>query len=155
MKTQPQAQALHIVGIELRTTNLEANATIPAHWQRFTEESVLSRIPERLSDEVFAVYTNFEDAGRSNEGLYSLVIGARVPAQANPPDGLVRAVVPASLRAVFPVETGRFDLVGAAWHEIWQRHELRKTFLAEYEHYAANGTIEISVGIAAPAGAAP
>ena len=35
MEIIDQAQALHIVGIELRTSNAEAARTIPAFWQRF------------------------------------------------------------------------------------------------------------------------
>lgn len=155
MTLQPLAQALHIVGIELRTTNPMAFETIPAHWQRFAQEKVLARIAGRLSDEVYAVYTNFEFAGRDNTGLYSLIVGAAVAPQADPPTGMVRAVVPASRRAVFPVEPGRIDQVGAAWQGIWQRHDLRKSFIADYERYGAGGAIEISVGLAGPAAPAP
>ena len=146
METQEQPQALHVIGIELRTSNADALRTIPPHWQRFSEEGVLAKLAGRQSDDVHAVYTNFQNAGRDNEGLYSLVIGAQVPADAEVPAGMVRVVVPASRRAVFPVETGRFDLVGAAWQKIWQTR-LPKTFVADYEHYRADGRIEILVGI--------
>jgi predicted transcriptional regulator YdeE len=146
METREQTQALHVIGIELRTSNAEAMQTIPAHWQRFSQEGVLARIAGRASDDIYAVYTHFENAGRDNGGLYSLVIGARAPAGASVPAGMVRVVAPASRRAVFPVEKGRFDLVGAAWQEIW-RTPLAKTFIADYEHYGADGGIEILVGI--------
>ena len=63
--------------------------------------------------------------------------------------GMVRVVVPASPRAVFAVEKGRFDLVGAAWQTIWQRSDLAKTFIAEYEQYHANGDITVSIGLSA------
>ncbi|MGE3346161.1 MAG: GyrI-like domain-containing protein [Ramlibacter sp.] len=148
-----QEQALTVVGIELRTTNEDAFQTIPAHWARFSQQAVASRVPGRLSDDVYAVYTHFQNAGRNNLGLYSLVIGPAVAASAAVPEGLVRVVVPASRRAVFPVAPGRPDLVGAAWQAIWQRTDLRKTFIAEYEHYRADGQIEILVGLQ-PAGAA-
>lgn len=150
MTLQPLAQALHIVGIELRTSNPMAFETIPAHWQRFAQENVLARIDGRLSDEVYAVYTHFEHAGRDNSGLYSLIVGAAVAPEADPPPGMVRAVVPASPRAVFPVEAGRFDRVGAAWQGIWQRRDLRKSYIADYERYGAGGAIEISVGLSEP-----
>lgn len=146
METREQGQALHVVGIELRTRNTEAMQTIPAHWQRFQAEGVMARIPARTSDDVFGVYTHFEHAGRDNEGLYSLVIGACVPADAEVPAGMVRVVVPASRRAVFPVDEGRPDRVGDAWQEIW-RTPLPKTFIADYEHYHADGRIEILIGV--------
>jgi predicted transcriptional regulator YdeE len=149
MHTVQQDQAIHVFGIELRTSNDQAFDTIPPHWQRFANEQVLARIPGKLSDEVYAVYTNFQNAGRNNQGSYSLVIGAAVAPDTPLPAGLARAVVPASQRAVFTVAPGRFDLVGAKWQEIWQHTELPKTFIAEYERYSADGAIDILVGITA------
>ena len=147
MKTEPLSQAIHVVGIELRTTNLEAMQTIPPHWARLAQEDVLAHIPDKLDDEVYAVYTHFENAGSNNVGIYSLVIGAPVPASAEVPEGMVRVVIPASKRAVFEVEPGRVDLVGAKWMEIWGNTELPKTFIADYERYSADGKIAISIGL--------
>ena len=145
------AGAITIVGIELRTSNTEAMQTIPPHWQRFGQENVLATISGKRGEDVFAVYTHFEHAGSNNVGLYSLVIGAAVAPGTPVPAGMVRVVVPASQRAVFGVEKGRFDLVGAAWQTIWQSGDLAKTFIAEYEQYHANGDITISIGLDATA----
>lgn len=140
-------EAFHVVGLELRTSNLEAAQTIPPHWKRFTEEGVLGRIPGKLSDEVYAVYTHFENEGCNNEGTYSLIIGAAVN-PANPvPEGLAHTEVPASSRAVFSVEPGRFDLVGAMWQTIWNFNDRTKTFIADYERYQPTGEIDIFIGI--------
>lgn len=147
MKTEPLSHAIHVIGIELRTTNLEAMQTIPPHWQRFGKEEVLAHIPAKLNGDVYAVYTHFENAGLNNTGLYSLVIGAAVPASAEVPAGMVRVVIPASKRAVFEVAPGRMDLVGAKWMEIWGHTELAKTVIAEYEQYSADGKIAISIGL--------
>lgn len=147
MYTLFQDQAIHVIGIELRTTNRDAAQTIPPHWQRFQAEGIAARIPGRTDDAVLAVYTHFQDAGRSNEGLYSLILGAATDPATDVPAGMVRAVLPVSQRAVFPVEAGRFDLVGPAWQAIWARTELRKTFIADYERYAADGSITIGIGL--------
>lgn len=149
---EQQADALTVVGIELRTTNLEAMQTIPPHWARFANEGVLDRIGGRVDADVLAVYTHFAHAGRDNTGLYSLVIGAQVAPDAAVPPGMVRVVVPASPRAVFELPAHRPDLVGPAWHAVWAQTTLPKTFVAEYERYAANGSICISIGLA-PRGA--
>ena len=154
MTTQPCPQhaeslpdAIAVVGIELRTSNTVAAQTIPPHWQRFTEEAVMAHISAKRGDDVFAVYTHFEHAGSNNTGLYSLVIGAAVAPDAPVPAGMVRVVVTASNRAVFGVEKGRFDLVGSCWQTIWQRNDLAKTFIAEYEQYHGNGNITVSIGL--------
>lgn len=127
MHASTLAQAITVIGIELRTTNLQAMQTIPPLWQRFSQEGVLAAIPQRLNDDVLAVYTHFENAGASNTGVYSLVIGAAVPATAPVPEGMVRVVIPASQRVEFAVPAGRFDLVGPAWQTIWAHTELPKS----------------------------
>lgn len=142
-----QTEAITVIGLELRTTNKEAMQTIPPLWHRFTQEGVLATIPGKLNDEVLAVYTHFEHAGLNNTGLYSLVLGAQVAPATPLPPGMVRVVVPASPRAVFAVPAHRFDLLGPAWHAVWEQADLPKTFVAEYERYSANGDIEISIGL--------
>jgi len=142
-----QTGIFHVAGIELRTSNSEAAQTIPQHWQRFQQEGVPARLPDKLSDEVYAVYTRFENEGRSNEGVYSLVLGAKVRPDAVLPPGFTRVLVPAGPRMVFPVEAGRFDLVSQVWQTIWNFHERKKTFIADYERYGAGGAIDIFIGI--------
>jgi predicted transcriptional regulator YdeE len=154
MQVIPQPQALHVVGIALRTHNGEAFETIPAHWAAFSQAQLAARLPHRLSDDVYAVYTNFGNAGIDNSGCYTLVIGHAVPGHwaELPPEGLTHVVAPASSRAVFPVEKGRFDLVGAEWQTIWQRTDLKKTTLADYERYQPDGSIDIHIGLTPPPG---
>lgn len=144
-----QTQALHVVGIALRTHNGEAFQTIAPFWARFGQCGLADRLPHRLSDDVYAVYTHFQNAGVDNSGWYTLVIGHAVPGDTPglPPEGLVHVVAPASRRAVFGVAQGRPDLVGAGWQQIWQRSDLHKTTLADYERYQPDGTIDILIGV--------
>jgi predicted transcriptional regulator YdeE len=149
MRFIAQPQALHVVGIALRTHNGEAFQTIPPLWGRFAQSGLADRLPHRLSDDVHAVYTHFENAGVDNSGWYTLVIGHAVPGDTPtlPPEDLTHVVAPASLRAVFEVAQGRPDLVGAEWQQIWQRTDLQKTTLADYERYQPDGTIGIHIGV--------
>lgn len=144
-----QTQALHVVGIALRTHNGEAFQTIAPFWGRFAQCGLADRLPHRLSDDVYAVYTHFQNAGVDNGGWYTLVIGHAVPGYAPtlPPEGLAHVVAPASQRAVFEVAQGRSDLVGAEWQQIWQRTDLRKTTVADYERYQPDGKISIHIGV--------
>lgn len=149
MQFIPQPQALHVVGIALRTHNGEAFQTIPPLWARFAQSGLAERLPHRLSDDVYAVYTHFQNAGVDNSGWYTLVIGHAVPGDtpALPTEGLVHVVAPASTRAVFEVAQSRPDLVGAEWQQIWQRCDLQKTTLADYERYQPDGRISIHIGV--------
>ena len=145
------APALTIAGIALRTHNAEAFETIPALWQRFMAQQMLSQIPHRLSDEVYAVYCDYDRRPQSAEDVYALgytlIVGAAVSSTDDLPAPLVSTRIPAAQRAVFEVQAGRPDLVGAQWQQIWQLQDLPRAFAPDYEHYARDGRISICVSI--------
>jgi predicted transcriptional regulator YdeE len=147
MKKIDQKNNIQIVGLELRTANTEAMQTIPPFWQKFYQEGILQKIPNRVSDDVYAVYTNLENEGKNNEGVYSLIIGAEVRKIGTLPKNFVSTVIKPSKRAVFEVEKGHPEKVGEKWLEIWQTTDIKKTFLSDYELYHASGEIEIYLGI--------
>jgi predicted transcriptional regulator YdeE len=120
----------------------------------------LQKIPGKISHDIFAVYTNFENSGKNNEGSYSLIIGAQVSARGSAaensaaasngvevPAGLVGTTIPACKRLVFDVEKGRMDMVGRKWVEIWNYNEHRKSYVSDYERYKESGEIAIFVGV--------
>src|SRR5207344_564817 len=108
-----------VIGLAIRTSNNEAFETIPPHWQRFFGDEVMARIPQRRSDDVLAIYTDFENAGQNNLGQYQFVIGAEVAPDAAAPEGLVKVQIPAARCAVFEVERGHPERVGESWQRIW------------------------------------
>ena len=147
MKTFDQNKQITIVGIELRTDNEKAMKEIPPFWGKFYQEGVLAKIPNKVSEDVYAVYTNFAHPGKDNKGTYSLIIGTEVKKVDKLPAHFVSCVIPASKRAVFEVETGHPEKVGEKWVEIWGIKELKHTYIADYEHYHKSGKIEIMVGV--------
>ena len=147
MKKIDQKNNIQIVGIELRTSNVEAMHTIPLFWQKFYQEGVLQKIPNKASDDIYAVYTNFENEGKNNEGVYSLIIGTEVEKIDALPENFVSTVILSSKRAMFEVEKGHPEKVGEKWMEIWQTADIKKTYLSDYEIYRTSGEIEIYIGI--------
>jgi hypothetical protein len=66
---------LFIVGIEARTTaakEMSAQGVIPQQWQKFMQEGVLQKIPNKADQNIYAVITDFAD---KQYGEYSVVIG--------------------------------------------------------------------------------
>jgi predicted transcriptional regulator YdeE len=147
MKTLQTTEPMLVLGIPLRTHNDRAFQEIPAHWQRFSREGWLARIPQRADGDVYAVYTHHEHEGVDNQGAYTLIVGARVTQADVVPEGLASAVIPPSRHAVFDVEAGRPEKVGERWLDVWAHRELAKTFRCDHERYASDGSIEIRVGI--------
>ena len=147
MKTLQTTEPMLVLGIPLRTNNQRAFQDIPAHWQRFSGENWLARIPHRRDGDVYAVYTHHEHEGVDNHGEYTLIVGACVTHADTVPEGLASAVIPPGPHAVFEVEPGRHDKVGERWLDVWANQALAKTYRCDHERYAPDGTIEIRVGI--------
>jgi len=146
---------INIIGIELKTTNDNGIAfkEIPPFWQKFYQENIIGKISNKLSNDVYAIYTNFENEGINNKGIYSLIIGCPVSDLNNVPENLVSFVIPPSDYAVFDVEKGKPDKVGEKWQEIWKLSEedkdfdKKRSYIAEFEHYKSSGEINIYIGL--------
>ena len=55
---------------KLRTSNAEAMQTIPPFWRSFIKKTFCKN-RNKVSDDVYAVYTNLENEGKNNGGVYS------------------------------------------------------------------------------------
>jgi predicted transcriptional regulator YdeE len=147
MRIIETTEPINVIGLELRTSNQRAFEDIPAHWERFYRAGALASVPGRASDDVFAIYTNFEHAGHDNLGVYSFIIGAQVTDTLQVPSGMVPVVIAGSRRAVFSVDPGHPERVGERWRDIWACTDIVKTYVCDHERYKASGEIDIFVGI--------
>jgi len=147
--------ATNIIGIELRTTNEngKAFAEIPPFWGKFFAEGIVAQIPNKQSNDVYAIYTNFANEGQNNLGIYSLIIGCPVTSLENIPEGFVSVELANGNYNVFTVKENKAELVGEAWQEIWALSESdkewdsRRAYKAEFELYSESGEIEIFIGM--------
>lgn len=120
-----------IVGIACRTSNETAMQDIPAHWAKFFSDQVASQVPHKLSDEIFALYCDYEG---DYTQPYTLVIGYNTSGVDEIPKGLVAKVIPASNYAQFTA-TGAFpESVIQTWGKIWQSN-LARTYTGDFEIY--------------------
>ncbi|RRJ86048.1 AraC family transcriptional regulator, partial [Paenimyroides tangerinum] len=55
-------QKFQIIGISTRTINSNGQSAIDIEllWQKFWKEEIQSQIPNVISDEIYAVYTDYE-----------------------------------------------------------------------------------------------
>ena len=53
---------MKIIGIETRTTNQNGQAMkdIGGLWNRFFSENIISKIPNAVNSNVYAIYTDYE-----------------------------------------------------------------------------------------------
>jgi predicted transcriptional regulator YdeE len=137
--------AFSVMGIEVRTTNAKeasSDGVIGKQWQKFFQDGVLEKIPNRADSNLYAVYNNYTD-GRNGE--YSFLIGPKVPEGSVPPAGLVLKTVPAGNYAVITSEQGPVvKVVVAAWQRVWKmedEHTLggQRAYAADFELYDQRG----------------
>src|SRR5690554_6452418 len=77
-----------IIGISTETTNANEQSLkdVEKLWGKFWGENISDKIPNKESDEFYAVYTDY---GSDYTGKYTLIIGFPVTTLDNIPDGFV------------------------------------------------------------------
>src|SRR5690554_4797675 len=77
-----------IIGISTETTNANEQSLkdVEELWGKFWGENISDKIPNKESDEFYAVYTDYES---DYTGKYTLIIGFPVTTLDNIPDGFV------------------------------------------------------------------
>jgi predicted transcriptional regulator YdeE len=142
-----------ITGLAVRTSNGngQAMADIGALWNRFLSDNTLIKIPGKLDDHIYSVYTDYEG---DYTKPYTVILGCRTIASDNIPGGMVQRFFPEA-KYHHKVIKGNI-LEGAvykAWEEVWNSN-LPRAYTADFEVYgekAANPTdaeIDLYISIA-------
>lgn len=147
-----QKPALSVIGITCRTSNAPAEGPhdIPKLWGKFYSEDILNRIPNRVSDEVVALYCGYEG---DYTQPYSIVIGCPVSSFDVIPEGMVAKTIPAGSYALFRAVGDYPKSLVDTWGEIWQQSNLKRTYTGDYELYGekfVSGSpkeVEVFIGI--------
>jgi predicted transcriptional regulator YdeE len=129
-----QKPSIHLVGIVCRTSNApEAGPhDIPKHWERFYREGIIAQIPNKISNEVIALYCDYEG---DYTQPYSLVLGCPVNSLEKIPKGMIGKVIPRGTYAVFRAIGEHPKSVIETWGNIWGQTDLVRTYTGDYEVY--------------------
>ncbi len=140
-----------IIGISVRTTNENEQAAkdIPKLWEQFVENDILSKIPNKVSNDIFSIYTNYES---DHTKAYDTILGCRVTTLETVPDGLVSQSFNGGTYAKF---TAKGDLTKGiiynTWVDIWNT-PLNRLYTADFEIYEAKAknpkTAEVDIFVA-------
>ncbi|MBD3907246.1 effector binding domain-containing protein [Chryseobacterium sp. Ch-15] len=126
-------QKFYIVGISVRTTNENGQASqdIERLWERFWNEDIKSQIPNKINDETYAVYTDYESDFTGN---YTTIIGLPVNSLVDIPDNFVRITIETDEYQKFVSKGKMPEAVVNTWLEIWADKELnsRRAYRADF-----------------------
>lgn len=122
-----------VLGIKCRTSN-EPEAgphDIPRLWEQFYREKTMDHIPNKFSNEVIALYCDYEG---DYTQLYSLVIGCQISSLDIVPEGMVAKIIPAGSYAAFRAIGEHPKSLIETWGNIWHT-PLKRTYTGDYEIY--------------------
>ena len=152
-----QPTAFNVVGIAVRTNNQQEageSGEISKLWQRFVQQNIAAKIPNRADQDLLAVYTDYKS---DQTGEYTYLIGARVTSTGDVPVGLTLKEVPAGSYAVLETDKGPLQTVlPEIWKRIWSMSAKdlggERAFQADYEVYPSgfdpqNAQFAVHVGL--------
>ncbi|HSB94433.1 MAG TPA: effector binding domain-containing protein, partial [Flavitalea sp.] len=100
-------------------------------WERFMKESIASKIEQKFSDAIYAVYYNY--SGDHNDP-YNFFIGCQVPEASTTQHGLVILNIAAARYTRFTAKGKMPDCVANTWRNIW-KSKMPRAYIADFEVY--------------------
>lgn len=124
-----------IVGLQLKgkTTNQNNQSSDDCGnlWQKFETEKIFDRIPEKLSNEIYAVYFDYE---KDENSPFSYFIGCKVANDAEVPQELSELKIPAQKYLKFTAKGVMTGCITDTWKKIWNS-DLNREFGFDFEVY--------------------
>lgn len=130
-----EIEGFKLVGLALttKTTNESGQSAIDCGnlWQKFETESLAGKIPGKISDEIYAVYYNYEG---DYTKPFSYFIGCKVKADAQVAPGMDSLEIAGGSYQKFVAEGIMPDCVANSWKEIWTT-DIPRAYRADFEIY--------------------
>ena len=135
MGAKVQVDPFKIIGISTWTTNADGQAVIDLGklWNRFRAENIVTLIPNRSANDIYAVYTDYMTDHR---GAYTAIIGCRVKSLDSIPPGLIGREFNGGQYQKFTAKGKMPHVVVRQWQEIWsEEKKLGRKYTTDFEVY--------------------
>jgi len=148
-----QVKSFKIIGIAIETTNenWKSAEDIGALWAKFINENIASKIPNKESEEIYAIYTDYES---NFKGKYTTIIGQKVNSLKTIPAACVGREFQGAKYAKFLAKGVMPNAIVDIWKDIWDRDkDLRREYSADFEVYGEksqngkNSEVEIYIAV--------
>lgn len=124
-----------LVGLKLngKTTNQNNQSSKDCGdlWQKFEKVRIFEIIPEKLSNEIYAVYFDYV---KDETTTYSYFIGCIVDKNSKTPKELEELIIPAQQYKKFTAKGVMTGCVTETWKEIWNSN-IKRNFGFDFEIY--------------------
>lgn len=147
-----KVQKFSVIGISVRTTNEneQAGQDIPALWNKFMSEGIAEKIPNKIDNSIYCIYTEYE---KDHTKPYTTILGCKVKNLDTIPNGMIGKVFE---EATYTKHIAKGNIlqgmVFGEWTKIWNSN-LDRTFTADFEVYGAkaqnpeNAEVDIFVAV--------
>ncbi len=145
-------EPFHIIGISIRTTNENGQASkeIAELWNTFMSENVLTKIPSKIDNEIYSLYTDYES---DHTKPYTTILGCKVENLNSIPNGMIGRSFEGG---TYVKTTAKGDLMKGLvvdqWSKIFEM-ELDRTYNADFEIFGekaqnpSNAEVDFYVGV--------
>ena len=132
---QIEKKEFKLIGLALKTKTTNKNGQsgkdCGSLWQKFEKENYAEKIPEKLSNEIFAVYYNYEG---DYTKPFSYFIGCKVKDYTEVPEGMDSLIIIGGQYLQFIAKGIMPDCVGDMWKQIWNSG-IKRTYQTDFEVY--------------------
>ena len=145
-------QKFDIIGVSVRTTNENGQSAqdIPALWNKFMTEGIQQKIPAKISEEIFCIYTDYE---KDHTKPYTTILGCKVESLDFVPENMIgKTIESADFEKIIAKGNLNEGIVYNKWLEIWNS-DLNRSFTADFEVYGEkvqdpeNAEVDIYIAI--------
>jgi len=144
------ATTFSLLGLSIRTTNEnnQSQKDISKLWKFFFVEDIKNKIPNRLSDDIFMIYTDYEGDFTKP---YTCMLGCQVSLFDNVPSELKQLMIPAARYEIYHVDGEYPQSLIKTGQTIWQS-DLNRAYATDFERYPAGfdfkqGRFDIYIGV--------
>lgn len=124
-----------LIGLKLgnKTSNKGGQSGIDCGnlWQKFEKENFVDRIPGKLSEDIYAVYFDYEG---DHTKPFSYFIGCKVNTDTDVPQGMDALLIPDGIYSKVIAKGKMPDCVANSWRDIW-RSETDRAYKYDFEIY--------------------
>jgi predicted transcriptional regulator YdeE len=134
--------SMMVIGIDCRTQNSPDAAPhdIPKLWGRFYQENIIERIPNKASNEIIALYCDYEG---NYTKPYTCFIGCPVTSLDEVPEGMTAKLISEGSYAFHHAIGEQPKAVIETWDKIWHGNiERIRKYTSDYEVYGAIDVIQ-------------
>ncbi|MGN6249551.1 MAG: GyrI-like domain-containing protein [Ginsengibacter sp.] len=136
MKTTKKfLKGFKLTGISLsgKTSNENGQSGIDCGnlWQEFEKGDYQNKIPNKLSDDIFAVYYDYEG---DHTQPFSYFIGCKTSPEIKVPEGFESLVIEDGNYEIITAEGKMPDCISNAWKRIWQS-DIPRSYRKDFEVY--------------------